>query len=71
MLSQDALGTAPLAAPAVILTHQRSFSVRRLCQTPVLSVRRSLRRAPLQLARFNVLIHTEEIIGIVFFLDSD
>src|SRR4029077_7925958 len=72
MLSQDALGTAPLAAPAMILTHQRSFSVEAFAMANACPVGSALAAASAAtLARFNVLIHTKKIVRIVFAFDSD
>src|SRR5215472_5999542 len=75
MLFRDAGDNALSAAPARTLTHRLSwlvaFRCRGVCVKRLLGVRRSPRRAPPQLGRLNVLIHPEEIIGIVFFLDRD
>src|SRR5689334_10737760 len=76
MPSQDARDTALSEAPVAILIRRRSSLdrsplLRRFCQTPGLRLRRSPRRAPLQLLGLNVLVHTEEIIRIVFLFERD
>src|SRR5437764_14902251 len=75
MRSQDARDTALSAELAMISTRKHSWHTRfplyrRLCQTPGLQLRR-LAQAPLHLLGLDVLIHAEEIVGIVFLFDCD
>src|SRR6266480_5981782 len=65
MPSQDARDTALSAALVMILTRQQSLLVAFRCR----GARRGERRY--NSAWLNVLIHTEEIIGIVFLFDRD
>src|SRR6267378_1713456 len=76
MPSRDARDTALSAALAMISARLHSwlvaFRCRGACVKRLLAgVRGSPRRAPLKLAWVNVLIHSEEITGIVLLFDRD